>query len=156
MTTIVSTTEAHKEPIRKLLFETGFFRDDEVSVAIELIEAYLAKMDDYELYTALDEQGVVQGYVCFGLTPMTLSTYDLYWIAVSPTAQGKGVGKKLLTFTAALLQKRNAKLILIETSSQPKYEPTRKFYDKSGCTLEAVIKDFYREGDDKLIYTIRL
>lgn len=147
----------HKEPIRTLLFETDAFRPDEIEVAMELIDDTLARHgvllpEDYHIFVALDEPNVL-GYVCFGKTPMTLSTFDLYWIAVSPQVQGKGVGRALFDFACKEARAMGGALLVIETASQPKYEPTRKFYEKVGCTLEARIKNFYSIGDDKLIYT---
>ncbi len=156
MIQIVPLQVSHKEPIRKLLWETNAFRSDEVEVALELIEECLSyksfNPENYQIYSAIDGESVL-GYVCFGKTPMTLSTYDLYWIAVAREAQGKGVGKKLFEFACREIQTQGGKLLVIETSSQPHYENTRRFYEKIGCQLEARIKNFYRVGDDKLIYT---
>ncbi|MCS6988334.1 MAG: GNAT family N-acetyltransferase [Chloroherpetonaceae bacterium] len=159
MIRIVPLQASHKEPIRKLLAETNAFRDDEIEVALELIDECLSypsfNPENYQIYSALEGERVL-GYVCFGKTPMTLSTYDLYWIAVAPDAQGKGVGKKLFGFACDEIQKQGGKLVVIETSSQPQYDKTRRFYEAIGCQLEARIRDFYRVGDDKLIYAKRL
>ncbi len=156
MIQIVPLQASHKEPIRKLLWETNVFRSDEVEVALELIEECLSyksfNPENYQIYSAIDGESVL-GYVCFGKTPMTLSTYDLYWIAVAREAQGKGVGKALFEFACREIQTQGGKLLVIETSSQPQYENTRNFYEKIGCQLEARIENFYRVGDDKLIYT---
>lgn len=156
MIEIVPIQPAHKEPIRKLLWETNAFRSDEVEVALELIDESLSytefNPENYQVYSAI-EGNCLLGYICFGKTPMTLSTYDLYWIAVARQAQGKGIGKRLFEFACNEIQKQGGKLVVIETSSQPQYEKTRRFYEKIGCRLEATIKDFYRIGDDKLIYT---
>lgn len=154
---IAPIQEEHREPIRALLIETGAFRPDEIAVALELIDDALARNgalspEDYHIFVALDGNDVL-GYVCFGKTPMTLSTFDLYWIAVSPRAQGKGVGKALFDFACQAARAMGGALLVIETASQPKYEATRKFYEKIGCALEARIKNFYSVGDDKLIYT---
>lgn len=156
MIEIVPIKESHKEPLRKLLWETNTFRGDEIEVALELVDECLAytvfNPENYQIYSAI-EGGALLGYVCFGKTPMTLSTYDLYWIAVAREAQGKGVGKRLFEFTCKEVEAQGGKLIVIETSSQSHYENTRRFYEKIGCRLEAQIKNFYRVGDDKLIYT---
>ncbi len=32
----------------------------------------------------------------YGPTPLTLGTFDLYWMAVDPKAQGHGIGKALV------------------------------------------------------------
>jgi ribosomal protein S18 acetylase RimI-like enzyme len=161
MLTILPLRTEHRQPIHELLVATQVFRADEIDVALELISDTLSKNaplapDDYHIYVAVEsltDEEKVLGYVCFGKTPMTLSTFDLYWIVVSPAAQNKGIGKLLFDFTSQAVKKMNGKLIVIETASQPKYEATRKFYEKIGCELEARIKNFYAAGDDKLIYT---
>jgi hypothetical protein len=67
-----------KEPIRKLLWETNSFRSDEIEVALELVEENLSKQgkltpEDYHIAVSFnDESKTVEGYVCFGKTPMTL------------------------------------------------------------------------------------
>ncbi|MDX2127409.1 MAG: GNAT family N-acetyltransferase [Chloroherpetonaceae bacterium] len=160
--TIRSLKAEDKEPLRKLLWETNSFRSDEIEVAMELVEENLSKQgkltpEDYHIAVSFnDESKTVEGYVCFGKTPMTISTFDLYWIAVHPKAQGKGLGKKLFFYAEMESAKMGGRLFVIETSSQPKYEATRQFYERIGCTLEATIRDFYDLGDDKLIYSKRI
>ncbi len=142
----------------KIVRETGMFTPAEVDVANELMEIWLNRPEqkDYIIYSADDERGELSGYVCFGPTPATESTYDLYWIAVSPGKQNRGLGKELLAFAEKRCHERGGRLIVIETSSQPKYAPTRAFYEKRGYTVEARIADFYAKGDDRLIFTRRL
>ncbi len=149
--------EKDRHPIIKALRDTGMFTEAEVDVAIELIDKYLYDKDqkDYTIFVA-EEDGQAAGYVCYGPTPATEGTYDLYWIAVNPAIQGKGVGKKLLEFTENEVRKAGGGLLIIETSSQEKYAPTQNFYIRNKYEIEARIKDFYRKGDDRLIFTKRL
>ena len=144
-------------PILDILHRTRMFTHEEIEVARELIDAWLyhPEQKDYILYTA-EGEGKVTGYVCYGPTPATEGTFDLYWIAVDPIYQRSGIGKQLLLFTEKRIQEGNGRLIIIETSSQEKYAPTRSFYERNGYTLEARIKDFYRVGDDRLIYVKRV
>ncbi|MBC8044511.1 MAG: GNAT family N-acetyltransferase [Rhizobacter sp.] len=153
---IIPLEPQHREPIRTILQATNFFRDDEIDVAIELLDANLNRTDDYQVYVAAGEAGKVLGYVCFGKIPITQSSFDLYWIAVDPNAQKGGIGKQLFEFTCNEVSQQGGKLIVIETASQPKYIPTQRFYERIGCTLEARLKNFYSIGDDKLIYTKHL
>ena len=148
--------EADKAPVMDLLARTGMFTPEELDVALELIDAWLYKPDqkDYIVITAVSE-GRAAGYVCYGPTPATEGTYDLYWIAVDPLTQGKGLGGQLLRYTEEAVFRAGGKLIIIETSSQEKYRPTQGFYEKNGYVIEARIKDFYRAGDDRLIFTRR-
>ncbi|HOV37919.1 MAG TPA: GNAT family N-acetyltransferase [Spirochaetales bacterium] len=145
-----------RSPILTILDQTSMFTPEEIEVARELIDAWLFEpgQKDYILYTAEGENQVL-GYVCYGPTPATEGTFDLYWIAVDPRFQREGVGKQLLTFTENQVRETNGRLLIIETSSQEKYAPTRAFYERNNYILEAHIRDFYRRGDDRLIYVKR-
>jgi GNAT superfamily N-acetyltransferase len=118
------------KPLTELVHATGVFREEEVNVAVELMEiaANDDKQKDYILYTFLDEYGIVQGYYCVGPTPMTKTTFDLYWIAVHPLMHRKRIGHELIEHCEEQVKKLDGKLLVIETSSLPKYEPTRRFY----------------------------
>ncbi len=100
--------------------------------------------------------GRVIGYTCFGERGLTRGTYDLYWIAVDPSARRLGAGKRLMRATEAEVQKRGGRLIVVETSGMDKYASTRAFYEGVGYEKEAVIRDFYKVGDDLVIYTLHL
>jgi ribosomal protein S18 acetylase RimI-like enzyme len=98
----------------------------------------------------------VLGYVTFGPTPLTESTYDLYWIAVDKSKHRGGVGKRLMKFTEEEVARRGGRLLLIETSSQETYGGTIQFYERTGYELVGKIKDYYKPADDKLIFVKRL
>lgn len=139
-----------KNSVREILESTKFFRPDEVEVALSILDP-----KEYDLLFLDDGNGKTVGYTCYGATPCTVKSYDLYWIAVHKDCQGKGYGGILLDETLKRILKKGGKNIFIETSGQELYISTRKFYEKQGCKLEAVIKDFYDDGDDKYIYAKR-
>jgi D-alanine-D-alanine ligase len=139
--------------ILRLLAETAFFRDDELAVAREVLDDALAggPDGDYQSYTAV-LGGKAVGWVCFGPTPCTLGTFDLYWIAVSPSAQGKGVGAALMNLAENRIARRGGRLVIVETSGREQYNSTRKFYLKLGYQQAANIPDFYAPNDPKIVY----
>jgi ribosomal protein S18 acetylase RimI-like enzyme len=144
-----------RDLIKQLLIDTKHFNDDEINVALELIDIYLDdwKQDDYIIQSYVnDDDNKVAGYICYGRRPLTDNTYDLYWIAVDPMIHGKGIGSKLVGFMEDDLKKKDGKLVLIETSGQENYRGERKFYEKNGYMVQTIIKDFYRKGDDLYIY----
>jgi ribosomal protein S18 acetylase RimI-like enzyme len=151
-------TPADRGTVLDLIRETGFFRPDEVQVAEELIDVYLGHPDqrDYDIVVAEDGEGKAAGYMTWGPTALTIGTFDLYWMAVSPRAQGRGYGKALVRWLEGRVAALGGRLIVIETSSTPHYEPTRKFYLGLGYEETARIPDFYQPGDDRVIYTKRL
>jgi len=144
------------EPLRKILHATNVFRDEEIEVAVELMEATLEKTEDYIQKSIVDDTNIVQGFYCVGPTPMTRSTFDLYWIAVNPEYHGKGIGFQLLNDCERTVFSMNGTLIVVETSSLPKYEGTRKFYLRNNYVEAARIRDYYAPGDDLIIYSKQL
>lgn len=140
--------------IEKILTDTNNFNSDEINTAMELIDVYINVRDqkDYEIFADEGENGLIYGYVCIGQRPLTKSTYDLYWIAVNPSVQSKGIGSGLIKYIEELIKNRNGRLILIETSGKPSYEKERKFYEKNQYNKITEIKDFYDEGDSLVIY----
>lgn len=87
---------------------------------------------------------------------LTAGTYNLYLIAVHQNYQGSGMGTEVMTYVEKLLKENGQRILLVETSSLPEFELTRKFYDKCGYTREAVIRDFYQEGEDKIVFWKKL
>ena len=151
---------ADRSAVRALLQSSPNFTEDETVVAVELVDEYLERGEEsgYLLFVvhAPTESPSLPGYVCIGPTPLTDGTYDLYWIAVHDAAQGRGYGRLLLRFAEDEVRRRGGRLLLIETSSQEGYAGTLRFYERSGYTLEARIRDFYRAEDDKLIFAKRI
>lgn len=142
-----------REKVRALLVETDVFKPAEIEVALELIDTFLdhPKQKDYEMYSCVETNEVL-GYVCLGPTPFTGGTFDLYWLAVKPSAQRHGVGRKMLEFGEEIVGRKGGSLLITETSSQPKYLKTRTFYLHNGYTEVAQIRDYYDVGDDLVIY----
>ena len=137
---------------------TSVFNQEEVECVDELWEEYLARGPEQSGYYFIvaKENGRVLGYACYGPRALTDRTYDLYWIAVDPTARGGGIGKKLLAAAEEAVRALGGRLLIVETSGLPKYEPTRAFYHATQYLLEATLKDFYSDGDDLVIFTKRL
>jgi D-alanine-D-alanine ligase len=138
-----------------LLERTPQFRPDEVAVALELIDVALDKPDqhDYRFRVVVDERQQPLGYACYGPTPMADGVHDLYWIVVDPDHQGRSLGRRLVEAVEAdLASAPQARLLIIETSSTGLYDSTRGFYHRIGCHEMARLVDFYRVGDDKVIY----
>jgi len=143
-----------KEKIRRILNDTKHFNDDEINIAIELIDDYLENEDgDYIIRVyENDDTKETAGYICYGKRPLTDMTYDLYWIAVDPNIHGKGIGSNLVKYMEEDVKSLEGYLILIETSGKGSYENERKFYTKNGYEVQTIIKDFYRRGDDLIIF----
>lgn len=139
--------------VRAIVASTDFFRADELDVAVELVQERLTRgpASGYEFLFA-EQAGATVGYACYGPIACTLGSYDLYWIAVADQCRGQGFGRWLLGAAEARMRAAGGRRVYIETSSQPRYEPTRGFYAAAGYTLEARLVEFYAPADDKLVF----
>ena len=163
--------------VAELLHATAAFTEAEISVALELFDiahttssshvvegwqtagvntAAIAVAVDYEFIGAFDDTGVLLGYACFGPMPVADGTYDLYWLAVDPAAQGLGIGKALVASIEQELVGRGARVLVVETSSVAKYARTRTFYARLGFVEAARVMHFYAQADDRIILTRRI
>lgn len=152
---IVRRTERQDfEVIRSIVVATEVFNQEEIDIAVELLEIFLndPNQQDYEIFSYVDGDNNVQGYICIGPTPATVATYDLYWIAVDPRTQSKGVGTVLLNHVEDFLKQRGGRLLIAETSSTSKYDKTREFYERKKFQKLAHIKEYYKPNDDLVIY----
>jgi len=117
-----------RERVREITAATGMFHPPEVEVAVELVDDRLAKGDvsDY-FFRFFDEDGTALGYACYGYDTMTQASWELYWIAVDPRAQGRGIGRQLLRAVEDDVRARGGSRLYVETAGRPQYAPTRAF-----------------------------
>lgn len=146
-------TESDLNRIRNLVELTGFFHPDEIDIAVELLQERLLKGDasGYHFIMA-DYYGRLAGYACFGPIPCTKSSFDLYWIAVHPNFQERGLGRQLMREAENRIRQLGGTRIYVDTSQRDQYAGTRAFYVSCGYEVESVQKDFYAEGDGRVIY----
>lgn len=144
--------------IRRIVESSGYFRADETAIAVELIEDRLGKGlagSGYHFLFA-DEAGRTLGYACFGPIPCSLTSWDLYWIAVDATLRGRGLGRALLERAEGVVRAQGGRAVYIETSDRKQYDRTRAFYAACGYAVEHVFADFYAPGDGKAVYVKKL
>lgn len=141
------------QTIRNIVAASGLFRPNEIDVAVELAQTRLEKgaASGYEFAFA-EQRGQVVGYVCFGKNTVTVSSFDVYWIAVEPGKQGQGIGQSLLEEAERQIVAADGTRIYIETSHRADYQATRGFYERCGYDLVSVLDDFYAPGDSKATY----
>jgi ribosomal protein S18 acetylase RimI-like enzyme len=134
---------------------TGFFKPHEIVALREVLDDYHTANRDFGHVARTWDDGGPLGFVYYAPTAMTDRTWELWWIAVSKTLQGRGIGGAMLAAVEADVRAADGRLLLIETSSTPVYEPTRQFYLKHRYAVAARIPDFYADGDDKIIFAKR-
>jgi ribosomal protein S18 acetylase RimI-like enzyme len=128
------------------------------------IRALQEVLDDYHAQNAaaghravaLETEGTVVGFAYFAAAAMTDRTWSLWWIVVDRAVQARGIGGELLRYVEAEVQAAAGRQLVIETSSQPKYELTRQFYLKYGYTQIAAVANYYADGDDMLFFAKRM
>jgi GNAT superfamily N-acetyltransferase len=141
-----------KPAVLQILKSLPEFEPHEVVVAEELIGAYLQDGEKSGYYLLVYDSGSsIEGYICYGPTPLTRGTWDIYWIAVSPAMKGKGLGTALMNKAEENIVKAGGNLAIVETSSKPLYENTRMFYNRRKYSVICQIRDFYSKGDDKVM-----
>jgi D-alanine-D-alanine ligase len=142
-----------RQAVGRLVRATGFFSEEEIGIAVELVEERLANGTASGYFFLLaDEGNRLIGYACFGPIPGSVHSFDLYWLAVDPGEQGRGVGRTLMAAAEQIMAGWGARRIYADTSSRPQYEPTRAFYLACGYLEEAFLNDFYAPGDGKVIF----
>lgn len=146
-----------KVKIKEIICSSSCFSEEETIIAIELAEEHLNKKEESGYFFILAEfLGEVLGYICFGPIAGTDKRFDIYWIAVLNNLRHLGIGKKLLQEAEKIIMSMEGKRIYIETSSREPYQSARKFYQKNDYKEEAVLSDFYSEGDHKIIYSKKI
>jgi ribosomal protein S18 acetylase RimI-like enzyme len=143
----------------RLIRNSGAFNNEEKAVAIELVEAALRTKEedrDYKLLLAEGGRGDIAGYICYGPTPMTEGTWDVYWIIVSPRKRRSGIGKKLLQGAQGEIRARGGRRIIIDTSMQASYRPARALYESCGYRVIATVPNYYKARWHRVTYYMKL
>jgi GNAT superfamily N-acetyltransferase len=149
-------TLADRGRIEEITRAVGLFREDEIAVALEVFDEAVSghRGNTYSVLGA-DSEGRLAGWICWGPTPCTLGTYDLYWMAVDPALQRSGIGTVLLVAMERRLA-GTARLIIVETAGRPDYAATRAFYQTRGYSPVSRVPDFYAPGDDQVVFVKRV
>lgn len=144
------------KPVLALAQKAGVFTTKEVKVVEELVEAEMKKPAGNDYHSLIfEEDDRVVGFACYGLTPMTEGTYDLYWLFVDPEHQRRGVGGALLEEVEKAIHRAKGRMLMADTSSSPPYLPARSFYEEHGFQEVALVEDYYSPGDSRLTYVKR-
>lgn len=142
-------TSDDRDAVEEALARCGAFSDEEVAVALELFDAGLSA--GYWLFGA-EVNHRVRGYVCLGKAALTQSSWYVYWMCVHPDAQRLGLGRALQRHAEDFVRSQGGRRLVLETSGRPDYDRARRFYARAGYERAGLLQDFYRRGDDCVIY----
>lgn len=145
------------EALRLILRLTPEFTPEELPVAEEVLDGCLGNQigSGYSGLVA-EVNGRPAGFACYGPTPLTSGHWEIYWLAVVPDYRRSGIGSELMSTVENAVRQAGGRQVTLETSSQPSYAGTRRFYRRLGYHETAQIPDYYRLGDDLIIYLKKL
>lgn len=148
---------ADRDAVARIVRAVGNFNQAEIDCALELVDICLREPEqkDYRIVVAEAPAGGVVGYACWGPTPMTRGTYDLYWIATDPAWHGCGIGRALVSHVEEQVRALQGRMLVVDTSTRESYARTVRFYHGLGYQEVSRIRDFYDLGDDKLTFVKR-
>jgi ribosomal protein S18 acetylase RimI-like enzyme len=146
------TTPNDKNGLMALAEASGLFEPDQTEELAEMLNQHFSEASaSQDLWFTDEDSGIVGvGYVA--PERMTEGTWNLYLIAIHPNYQRQGRGAALIRHIEQVLTDRGERILLVETSGLDDFEYVRSFYRKSGYHEEARIREFYKSGDDKIIF----
>ena len=151
------TVPADTPTLLQIAEGTGVFKPHEIIALSEVLDDYHADNHAHgHIAVTYEQDGHIIGFAYYAPAAMTDRTWYLYWIAVTKATQAKGIGSHLLHHTEDDIRKRNGRVLFIETSSLPHYDLTRKFYLRHKYEQAAVLKDYYSDGDDMVVFRKKL
>lgn len=153
---VQEATKAHEPLLKQLLYAQTEFTPQEVDCALEVIvEAILHPGKDYHLLVCVSENEL-GGYICYGRTPMTDNSWDLYWVLTHPDFRRQKIGSLLVDAMEKEISRSELAIIRVETSSKESHGAAMRFYEKHGYQLACQIADFYRTDDDLILFFKRI
>lgn len=131
---------------------SGLFEPSQTKELVHMLEQHFnGENENQDLWFTDDDNGAV-GVAYVAPERMTEGTWNLYLIAIHPEYQRQGRGIALLHHVEQVLASRGERVLLVETSGLESFEYVRSFYRKSAYDEEARIREFYKTGDDKIIF----
>ena len=154
---MIRPTEPSETPaLVELARATGVFKPSEVTALREVLDDYHDRERALgHRCVTLEVAGCIAGFAYYAPSAMAERGWYLWWIAVDPGLQARGLGTTLLRHAEGEMDEAGARLLLVETSSLPRYEPTRRFYLGRGYETYAVLRDFYADNDDMVVFSKR-
>jgi ribosomal protein S18 acetylase RimI-like enzyme len=145
--------ESDIEELKKVVDSSELFPSEFLD---EMISDYLTNKDTEDIWFTYSDinKPVAVGY-CVP-EKLTEGTFNLLAIGVSKEYQRQGIAKKMMKYIEQQLKNKGARLLIVETSSDNAQIGARNLYGNIEYTQAAIIKDFWKDGEDKLVFLKRL
>ena len=144
---------ADLEGLKKVLDSSGLFPPEYLS---DMISEYLSNPGSEEIWFTYVQDSEPIGFGYCVPEKLTDGTYNLLAITVDKISQGNGIGSKMLKYLEDELKRQQKRILIVDTSSSEDFVLTRSFYLKAGYTNAATIKDFWKDGEDKVTFYKRI
>lgn len=122
----------------------------------DMISDYLTNPETEEIWFTETENDIPISIGFCAPEKLTEGTFNLYAIGVRSDIQSMGTGSRMMVFIENYLKESGHRILIVDTSGTDDFKLTRRFYEKLGYNREAVIRDFWADGDDKVVYWKRL
>lgn len=149
---IRETTQTDRTALLAMIEDSNQFDENALAHVAATLDEYLAR-NSQDLWFTADETGEPVGVAYCAPEVVTSGTWNLLMLWTRQDRENQGYGSQLVERVEQVLIEKNARLLIVETSGLPEFAKARAFYDKIGFTQEAQIKNFFADGDDKIIYT---
>ena len=150
---IKAVTKSDIDGLKKVVDSSELFPSDYLD---EMISDYFNNPETQDIWFAYidNDKQVAIGY-CVP-EKLTDGTYNLLAIGVSQDSQRTGIASQMMIYIEQLLKQKDGRILIVETSSDDAQIGARNFYKKIGYTRAAVIKDFWKDGEDKIVFWKKL
>lgn len=146
-------SESDIDGLKSVLDSCGLFPSEYLD---EMISDYFNNTDTQDVwFTYIDNNSPVAIGYCVP-EKLTNGTYNLLAIGVSENSQRKGIANEMMDYIEQELKNKDGRILIVETSSDDAQIGARKLYEKIGYTKEAVIRDFWNDGEDKIVFWKKL
>lgn len=152
-TNIRAATQKDTEALMSLCKAIGLFQPNELEELSAMLSSYFAgNLQGEHKWLVDDENGQLVSVAYYAEESFAYRVFNLLLIGVHPDYQREGRGSQLLRYVEEELTAKDIRILIVETSGLKSFAGTRAFYLKNEYDEEARIREFYKPGEDKIVF----
>ncbi len=117
---------------------------------------YRALAGQAVVWYAVNELDEIIAVSCVAENDQKTGGYSWDYVVVHREYRGWGIAGALLERMLDYLRQAFARYLITYTCSLPEYQTIRRLFERNGFTLIGQCPDYYFDGEDRLIYWLRL